>query len=59
MNREIVSGQKMKRRIGPLAKLDFFTQKKFNVFTFNPAHTSLMGISSPVRLPSPQMNDYG
>ena len=29
MNREIVSGQKMTPRIGPLAKLDcFFTQKK-------------------------------
>ena len=33
MNREIVSGQKMKARIGPQAKLYFFTQKKFDVFT--------------------------
>ena len=47
----------MKARIGPQAKLYFFTQKKFDVFTFNPAHTSLMGISSPVRLPSPQRNE--
>lgn len=56
MNREIVSGQKMKPRIGPLAKLDFFYAEKVQCVYFQLSPYQFkgwadMGISSPVRLP--------